>query len=208
MKLQKLNKYVACVLIGFTAISTTACTEVEEEIIVEEPISRVEVVNSFNYPSGEEINDRLSVYGNLDTSVYPREIYKVLEISDKDQFYRVIIVKGRVDYIEKDNSIEEVYTISHAFSVDDIFTTTDLDNFSDAEYINEILNGGRILCLSSIDKLGDIAKLFGADDEYVDSVMSTGFVSDLDVARMYVSLIPNGCRVTSNELDCGVIVIK
>lgn len=204
----ELKRYIAGVLAGVTAVSTAACSKVEDEIVVEEPIERVEVVRNFDYPSDEQISDRLYVFGDLDTTMYPKDIYKVLEIADSNQFYRVIVVKGRVDYIEENGKIKEVYTISYAFSVDDLFTTTDLDNFSDAEYKNEILNGGRILTLSPIDKLGDIAMLFGASDEYVDSVLNKELMSDMTVAIAYVSLIPNTVRITPSDLKSDIIVIK
>ena len=210
MKLQKINKYVAAIMASFVLVSTTACSTNDDEIVVEDAYYEqvVEpVTHSFRIPDYEEIRNAIDNYENLDTTSYVSNMYKVLEFADKDQYYRVMVVGARVDYITMDGKvIGNKYTVFDIFTKEDLLCTTNLDTFEDIEFLSEFIRDSRVLSYSSIDKLGDIARNMGAPDEYIKNVMQhTKQMSDMDAAIMYISLIPASTRVNINEFEYGQI---
>lgn len=208
MKLQRFNKYVATVMVSFVAITNISSVpmDIKEEVVIkennfEEP-TKVNI--KFDIPSDEVIIEGVSELGDLDNDKYISKIYKVLEFADKNQYYKVMVVGARVDYILDDsgNVINNRYTVFDMFSKKDLFSTTDLDSFDNMIAINELFDSSRILSCGSIDKLGNIAKTMGASEEYIKVNMNNNqTISDSDAAMMYVSLIPSYCRVRSSELQ-------
>ncbi len=212
MKLQRINKYVAGVMASFMIFSNTACSldsSSDEDVVldthVEEEVKPV--VRSFVIPSDEEIDNEISSYGDLDTNRYMSNIYKVLEISDKDQYYKVMVVSAKVDYITMDgNVVGNKYTVFDLFTKEELFTTSNLDTFEDMEIISEYLSGSRIISYSPISKLGSIARGMGASENYVNEVMNNSKqMSEREVAIMYVSLVPFGSRVNLNEFEYNTV---
>ena len=153
---------------------------------------------SYNLSSGitryldeETLTEEINKLNIINNKMYRENVYKVITFGDTNGYYRVMIINV---YINNDDS----YLIKDAFSKTDLFITYD---FSEIYALNPLFENSNILYFGSLDKLSDIARINGLDKvEYNDSL------SDLDVARMYISVVNDGNRVNYDDL-CKVKTI-
>lgn len=208
MKLQRFNKYVAAALVSIVAITGSSCVlDLErEEIVIEETYEEpnIIIVHNFRVPSWDEVQEDITKLGNISDEEELSITYKVLEFSDKDHIYKVMIVGARVDYITdyEGKVIGTQYTVYDAFSNEDLFITDNMKYLTNIQVINDFFDESSIISCRSIEKLEDIAKNFGASDDYIESIINSNqMITDRDAAIMYVSLVPDYNRVSFEQLQ-------
>lgn len=209
MKLQRFNKYVAAIMISVMALTGSSCAlDLErEEVVIEETYNEepnIVIIHNFKIPSADEVYEDIAELGSISDEKKISNTYKVLEFSDEDNIYKVMIVGARVDYITdyEGKVIATQYTVYDAFSNEDLFITSNMKYLTDIQVINSLFDGASVISCKPLERLGEIAKDFGANDEYVNSVMNKNqTITDKDAAIMYVSLIPDYNRTTLEQLQ-------
>lgn len=212
MKLQKNNKYQKCVALCLAYISTLMLNNITEEELPREEIvtptiefcETPRILSNFVVPTEEEIIENIFDL-NIIQKENPSNVYKVLQFKDNKGYYRIMAVITKVCYIidEEGNIIDDYYEVYDAFSNEKLFTTTTFE--SDITSFNILFEGVEIISYDNLSKLGDIAYLYGATDEYIENILPDlrehEFLGNVDVARMYISLVPSNYRVSYSELD-------
>ena len=209
MKLQRINKFLAGVLIlpiGLSLGCNKKVEEVEEEVFEEVPFER-----EFDEIDEPNLLYEISKLNIVDNNSYPSNIYKVMRFTDTYGYYRTMIVNINLNYILDDDGfvLGKEYTIRDAFSKEELFTTNDYENIDASN--NYFLNA-KIHSIDDLDELEDIALSNGASEEYVDQILqnklNNSLLTPYDVAIMYVSLTNNNNRVTYETLENNKVMSK
>ena len=175
---------------------------------IENEIQSVEYGNSayiiYDYKklNENEINDEIKKLNIKDNMYYPTNTYKILQFVDSNKNYRIMIVNIFVDYFKNsDDIISKRYTVIDAFSKTELFDTEDFVNISSN---NILFDNADILSYDDLCKIRDIAVLNNINEEYVNSMLiniENKDLNNVEVAKLYVSLISNNNRVTYDDLN-------
>ena len=175
---------------------------------IENEIQSVEYGNSayiiYDYKklNENEINDEIKKLNIKDNMYYPTNTYKILQFVDSNKNYRIMIVNIFVDYFKNsDDIISKRYTVIDAFSKTELFDTEDFVNISSS---NILFDNADILSYDDLCKIRDIAVLNNINEEYVNSMLiniENKDLNNVEVAKLYVSLISNNNRVTYDDLN-------
>lgn len=175
---------------------------IENEIQSIEYDNSAYIIYDYKKLNENEINDEIKKLNIKDNMYYPTNTYKILQFVDSNKNYRIMIVNIFVDYFKNsDDIISKRYTVIDAFSKTELFDTEDFVNISSN---NILFDNADILSYDDLCKIRDIAVLNNINEEYINSMLvniENKDLNNIEVAKLYASLINSNNRVTYDDLN-------
>lgn len=214
MKLNRNNKYQRYVATGLICTSLMTFNyfsskdykenQAPDSVETTEMLHEETVKNDFVPFTEEQVIEGISSL-NVEEREMPYNAYKVVTFRDTNDYYRIMIVNTKIFFDTDDNGNikKEVYLVYDAFSNELLFKTDSFDN----EYVdayNEIFSGSKIISFDSVERLYNLSYWNGVPGEYISSLIPNceqyDCVSNMNIARLYVSLTPERYRVNYSDL--------
>ena len=160
------------------------------------------IIYDYKKLNENEINDEIEKLNIKNNMYYPTNTYKILQFVDSNKNYKIMIVNIFVNYFKNsDDIISKRYTVIDAFSKTELFDTEDFVNISSS---NILFDNADILSYDDLYKIKNIAVLNNINEEYINSILiniQNKDLNNMEVAKLYVSLINSNNRVTYDDLN-------
>ena len=175
---------------------------IENEVQSIEYDNSAYIIYDYKNLNENEINDEIEKLNIENNVYYPTNTYKILQFVDSNKNYKIMIVNIFVNYYKNnDDKISKKYTIVDTFSNTELFETEDFVNISSR---NILFDNADILSCNDLSKIRDIALLNNINEEYINYMLmniENKNLNNMEVAKLYVSLINSNNRVTYNDLN-------
>lgn len=175
---------------------------IENEVQSIEYDNSAYIIYDYKNLNENEINDEIEKLNIKNNVYYPTNTYKILQFVDSNKNYKIMIVNIFVNYYKNnDDTISKKYTIVDTFSNTELFETEDFVNISSR---NILFDDADILSCDNLSKIRDIAQLNNINEEYINYMLiniENKNLNNMEVAKLYVSLINSNNRVTYDDLN-------
>lgn len=175
---------------------------IENEVQSIEYDNSAYIIYDYEKLNENEINDEIEKLNIKNNVYYPTNTYKILQFVDSNKNYKIMIVNIFVNYYKNnDDTISKKYTIVDTFSNTELFETEDFVNISSR---NILFDNADILCCDNLCKIRDIARLNNINEAYINYMLiniENKNLNNMEVAKLYVSLINSNNRVTYDDLN-------